>query len=169
MPLLLATVDSSWWGITGNSYISQYGSNWSEFPNMFAGDSCNASRNRLWQRSICSSWDYTCTLRDAATKWDDVISQTPQNGTTTWLRGIAFGVVNGSGLFVAVGDSGTILTSSDGSAWQKQPTPLGQNINFLAIAYANNEFVVTTSGNAATVLKSSDGMTWKQNMGSSAI
>jgi hypothetical protein len=36
------------------------------------------------------------------------------SGTSNWLL---FGVTYGNGLFVAVGDGGTILTSPDGVSW----------------------------------------------------
>ena len=61
-----------------------------------------------------------------------------------------------SGLFVAVGDNGTILTSTDATTWDNRSyeTP----IRLRAITYANSTFM--TVGNLdEIILSSSDGIT----------
>ena len=63
-----------------------------------------------------------------------------------------------SGVFVAVGDSGNILRSTDnGSSWANASTPLGSGI--YAVTFGNNTFVaVGTEGN---IVRSTDnGTTW---------
>jgi hypothetical protein len=75
------------------------------------------------------------------------------------LRGVTYG----SGTFVAVGDSGTILTSPDGVTWTIATS--GTNSDLSGVTYDNGIFVAlgknkghpTTGG---TILTSPDGLTW---------
>src|SRR5207249_3387628 len=55
--------------------------------------------------------------------------------TGNQLRGIAFG----DNLYVAVGDYGTIMTSSDGSHWAQQPSSGKEHLSELT--YGNGVFV----------------------------
>jgi len=61
-----------------------------------------------------------------------------------------------SGLFVVVGDSGTILTSSDGTTWTSRTS--GTSNGLFIIFYGNCTFVAV--GYSGTILTSSDGTTW---------
>ena len=61
-----------------------------------------------------------------------------------------------SGLFIAVGASGTLLTSSDGTTWTAQTSGTSKNIN--NVHYGNSSFIGV--GDNGTVLSSSDGITW---------
>ena len=61
-----------------------------------------------------------------------------------------------SGLFVVVGDSGTILTSSDGTTWTSRTS--GTSNGLYNIFYGNSTFVA--EGHSGTILTSSDGTTW---------
>ncbi len=66
------------------------------------------------------------------------------------------GVTYGNGTFVAVGDTGTILTSSDGVTWT---TRTSGTTNYLdGVTYGNGTFVAV--GDTGTILTSSDGVTW---------
>jgi hypothetical protein len=48
----------------------------------------------------------------------------------------------GNGIFVAVGESGTIMTSPDGINWSVRHTALSSdNIRFSSVAYGNGVFV----------------------------
>ena len=60
-----------------------------------------------------------------------------------------------SGMYVVVGQSGTILTSTDGTTWSSQTSGTTQNLN--GVSYGNN-FIVTEGYNG-TILTSSDGTT----------
>ena len=62
----------------------------------------------------------------------------------------------GDSIFVAVGESGAILTSSDGTAWTSRAS--GTNHSLCDAAYGNGTFVVV--GDGGTVLTSPDGITW---------
>lgn len=71
-----------------------------------------------------------------------------------------YGVCAGpSGEFVAVGDAGYIVRSSDGQSWEQQPSPVG--VPLYAAHYAAGRFVAC--GGVATapcVLTSTDGCAW---------
>jgi photosystem II stability/assembly factor-like uncharacterized protein len=60
------------------------------------------------------------------------------------------------GLFVSVGNSGTILTSTDGTTWTKRIS--GTSESLYGVTYGNGLFV--TVGIRGTILTSSDGTTW---------
>ena len=74
------------------------------------------------------------------------------------------------GLFVAVGDNGTILTSPDGTTWTQRtspPSPFGARVHLYDVTYGNGLFV-TVGGDNGTILTSPDGTTWaKRNSGTS--
>ena len=59
-------------------------------------------------------------------------------------------------MFVTVGDSGTILTSPDGTSWTKRTS--GTSEYLFGVTYGNGLFV--TVGNSGTILTSTDGTTW---------
>ncbi|MFC5404740.1 immunoglobulin-like domain-containing protein [Cohnella soli] len=66
------------------------------------------------------------------------------------------GITYGNNTFVAVGISGTIITSSDGTSWTNQTSGTPNQLN--SITYGNNMFVAV--GAAGTIITSSDGMSW---------
>jgi hypothetical protein len=59
-------------------------------------------------------------------------------------------VTYGNGLFVAVGEGGTILTSPDGVSWTRQTS--GTYYPLHGVAYGNNTFVAV--GEYSTILTS---------------
>ena len=61
-----------------------------------------------------------------------------------------------SGLFVSVGNSGTIIISSDGITWTFSTS--GTSSILWGITYGNSTFV--TVGDSGTILTSSDGTSW---------
>ena len=66
--------------------------------------------------------------------------------------------------FVAVGDSGTILTSTDGTSWTSRTS--GTTSNLVGVTYGNSKFLTMTSpmdngsNSTATVLTSANGISW---------
>ena len=62
-----------------------------------------------------------------------------------------------SGLFVAVGASGTLLTSPDGTTWTSRTSGTSNNLRSFAFDGSSTGVVVGYSG---TVLTSTDGITW---------
>jgi hypothetical protein len=90
-------------------------------------------------------------------------SNSPADGLDHWhwrnplpqgnsINSVAFG----NGRFVAVGDFGTVLTSTDGLSWSVQD-PLG-GPGLRKVTYGNGLFV--SVGDAGTILTSSDGSNW---------
>ena len=65
-----------------------------------------------------------------------------------------------SGLFVAVGDNGTILTSSDGTAWTSRTS--GTSNGLYNIFYGNSTFVAV--GHSGTILTSSETINWQLSL-----
>ncbi len=86
----------------------------------------------------------------------------PGAGTTLTLRTSGANdlnsVAHGSGLFVAVGERGTILTSPDGVSWTARAS--GTDEWLWGVAYGNGRFVAVGGGGA--ILTSPDGVTWTQ-------
>jgi len=66
------------------------------------------------------------------------------------------GVVYGNNIFAAVGQGGTILTSTDGTSWTSRNSGTGKVLR--DITYDNNTFVVV--GRDGTILTSTDGTSW---------
>jgi hypothetical protein len=77
---------------------------------------------------------------------------TRTSGTTNNLTSVTYG----NGLFVTVGDSGTILTSPDGKTWTERTSGTGHNL--WGVTYGNGTFVAV--GYAAIILSSTDGIIW---------
>jgi len=72
--------------------------------------------------------------------------------------------VKTEGLFVTVGHSGTILTSSDGTSWTERTS--GTSMSLRGVTYGNGLFV--TVGDRGTILTSSNGISWtKRTSGTS--
>jgi len=81
------------------------------------------------------------------------------------LYGISHGLINGNGLFVAVGTNSTIVTSPDGTNWQQQIAPPGSSLS--AVAAGPGGFVAvgadTATGTINVILTSPDGTNWSAN------
>lgn len=75
------------------------------------------------------------------------------SGVSEVLRGVTFG----AGRYVAVGESGSILTSTDGVFWS--PAVSGTDLALHAVAHAEQGFVAV--GALGTVLWSDDGLAWQ--------
>ncbi len=78
------------------------------------------------------------------------------SGTTNNLRSVTW---TGTQL-VAVGDLGTILTSSDGATWTMRSSPVtnSSTSNLLSVIWTGSQIV--TVGTFGTILTSPDGITW---------
>lgn len=74
-------------------------------------------------------------------------------------------IVLESGLFVAVGDSGTILTTNDPSIWSTERNS-GTTNNLNSICYGPRYVVV---GDLGTILTSEDAVTWTQQNSTTTI
>ena len=74
------------------------------------------------------------------------------SGTSNILVGVTYG----NSIFVMVGQSGTILTSSDGTSWDNRTS--GTSNGLYGVTYGTSTFVAV--GHYETILTSSDGTTW---------
>lgn len=74
------------------------------------------------------------------------------SGTDHWF----FGMTYGNGIFVTVGDFGTILTSPDGVAWTERDATVTNHL--YGVGFGNNTFVAV--GTLGKILTSPDGTTW---------
>ncbi len=105
-----------------------------------------------------------------------VVSRDTQNWTPITALPVSFPfapglnrVTFGAGLFVAVGDSGMILTSRDGANWVSQSSTVGSR--FFCVTYggpakfvAFAESVCDGNGFVTPVVTSQDGTNWTQRM-----
>jgi hypothetical protein len=69
-------------------------------------------------------------------------------------------VTYGNGLYVAVGDAGTILTSLDGTSWTYRTFADGPGLK--SVIYGNHQYL--TVGNSGTALSSPDGIAWTSHV-----
>jgi hypothetical protein len=99
------------------------------------------------------------TLPDAGGGWLYTDSQT-KNGITTWLRGVAYGLVSGNPLFVAVGESGTILTTEDGSTWTGRSAGIVTDLRGVAYGLVSGNPLFVAVGASGKILTSPDGKLW---------
>ena len=76
------------------------------------------------------------------------------SNTTSSLNAVTFG----NGLFVAVGDNGTIVTSPDGETWT--PRVSGTTDRLPAIAFGEGRFVATRANRDVPAISSADGIIW---------
>ena len=92
---------------------------------------------------------------NAGSSWDNMTTglspYTAPSGSLS-LRGVAFG----NSTFVAVGQSGTILTSTDGETWTSRTS--GTSNYLYDIAFGNSTFVAV--GQSGTILTSTNGTSW---------
>jgi photosystem II stability/assembly factor-like uncharacterized protein len=92
---------------------------------------------------------------DSGVTW----TQRTSNFGTNAVYSIAFG----NGIFVAVGDAGTITTSTDGITWTARTANMGTNAMY-KVVYANSLFVAVGQGGGTTntggITYSTDGITW---------
>ncbi|MBI3414174.1 MAG: hypothetical protein HY043_02450 [Verrucomicrobia bacterium] len=82
----------------------------------------------------------------------------------TWSRIFAtipalWNVAYGSGTFVATGQAGTILTSTNGPSWTVEDSHTTSSL--YGVTFANNQFVAV--GENGTVITSPDGFTWQNH------
>ncbi|WP_158277428.1 hypothetical protein [Opitutus sp. ER46] len=83
-------------------------------------------------------------------------AQTTWTTVTSHTQNDLWGVCHGGGQFVAVGVGGTILTSTDGSAWAARDG--GTSEWLLAVTYGGGQYVAV--GNNGAILTSPDAATW---------
>ncbi len=99
------------------------------------------------------SGSFSLTVSGAGSSLSNSVWTAGTSGTTNNLLDITFG----NSTFVVVGDSGTILSSSDGISWSTRTS--GTSSILTGVSYGNNIFVAV--GTSGTILTSADGTDWK--------
>jgi hypothetical protein len=93
---------------------------------------------------------------------DQFDNLTPRfSGTSQSLQSVAFG----NGVYIAVGDHGTILYSTDTVTWIPQVS--GTTNRLYGVKYGSNGFVavgVSAPGVSSTILNSTNGITWTRQI-----
>jgi len=98
---------------------------------------------------LCSLASLTTADAQTQNPWTSRVS-----ASTDSLSGAAYG----AGLYVVVGDGGTIVTSPDGVTWTKRTSTTTNSLR--SITFGGGRFVAV--GAVGTVLSSADGITWKK-------
>ncbi len=83
---------------------------------------------------------------------------TVNSGTTRTLRHVDHYTLAGQGFFVATGQGGTLLTSTNGLQWIARET--GTSVNLVGSAVGGPGIIVT--GEDGTLLGSADGVAWER-------
>lgn len=86
------------------------------------------------------------------TGWDCLLADSTSEANTNTLRAITLH----AGRFVAVGDSGTVMLSTNGTQWFRQPTPAQSAL--YGVTTSEDQFVAV--GDGGCVLLSTNGSEW---------
>jgi PKD domain len=144
-PVAISTDGSTWTATQLGNNQRVYGGVWDGTQFLLAGEDYNFTAPVGWAGCV-----FTSTTANAGS-WTQRIFSGPQ------LNGIAFG----NGIYVAVGDNGTIRRSTDGITWLLVTS--GTTNTLSSVSYGGGTFVavgyVPNNGDS-TILTSSDGLTW---------
>lgn len=92
------------------------------------------------------------SARAQDTGWDCLLRDSTPEANANNLHGITFALDR----FLAVGDSGTVMVSTNASEWFRQPTPTQSSL--YSVAAGEGQFVAI--GDAGCVLRSTNGYDW---------
>lgn len=92
---------------------------------------------------------------NSGVSWSKVTSFTPAPPVRNFSS-VTFAKTAGGNFFVAVGESSTIYTSPDGSAWTKRTAPPGITLQ----SVSSNGVAVAAVGQLGKIIVSTDGITW---------
>ena len=163
-------------GNNGTAYISTDGKTWTSdtMPTMTPPNpnpnlnGITATGNLL--KGVAVGDGGTILMRDDSS-WFQQTSVTTNN-----LNGVAFAYTsglntdgsnnNGIPLLVAVGDSGTIVTSPNYADWTLRTSTTTKNLN--GVTYGGNSQFVAV-GESGTILTSPDGVTWRSQTLSTTV
>ncbi len=143
-------------GVIGSSYD---GSNWSmQYVRSDAGAGIaygNGVYVLVGNYNSVEGWEYYDIWASTnGTNWTSALYQFDPGWL--YLRGVTYG----NGRFIAIGESGTIFSSSDGFNWTEHS---GDTNAFpTGIAYGDGLFVATSGSSQGAIISSSDGLVWTQ-------
>lgn len=112
-----------------------------------------------WLEAVAASPDLAMAVGDNAavfTSTDGTVWQRQSPPFNAWLRSVAYGTPNGTGMFVVVGESGFVATTGDGVQWQSQ-TLSSADLN--RVAWFSGEFWIL--GDSGAAFQSSSGTAWQ--------
>jgi hypothetical protein len=128
-------------------YVSPDGNSWEYSP----GPIMDVLFSMTYGKSQFVAVGYSSSSGKISTSLDGTTWTDRTSGTSSALRSVTFG----DSQFVTVGDRGTILTSSDATAWTPQGAPAN---NLYGVAYGNNIFIAV--GDSGAILTSPNGIAW---------
>ncbi len=135
-------VDTDYLGYSGLGYTST--------PSVIISDS-NSKFLSISRTSNTSCYQTSSALGSAWTAGGNL-------PTTTW-SGVAYGVVSGTPIFVAVGSTANAASTGDGTSWTGRTIPTLGAGTYSDVVFGNGTFVAISTGNNATAI-SSNGTTW---------
>lgn len=155
-------------GQSGVYVVSNDGTSWA--PNTDVSNS-NFTAVALINNTTIAFGQFSCVILAGGVR-----TEVLQNGTwrysitatsATNPRAIAY---NGTNLYVAVGQSGAILSSSDGQSWVGRYSGITANLD--KVQWVNGNFIAmgpTGGGANISLLSSTDGITWTGRMSGTGI
>ena len=133
----------SYWGKTTCSAITQY-----------INDICS-----VYSDNLCVAVGYAGCIATApytsSSTWTVRTS-----GTSNQLNRIIHETLDTSGLYVAVGNSGTIVTSTNGTTWTVRSSGVSNHLNSVAFRSASGQQLFVAVGNSGAIVTSTNGTTW---------
>jgi hypothetical protein len=105
-------------------------------------------------------WELATYTSPDGTYWTERYDSNSGSGSTIRLNDVA----HGGGYYIAVGDDGAIVRSTDGVSWSTNAS--GTTIDLAGISYGDGTFVVVgadSGGGPAVVLTSADGLSWSNH------
>jgi hypothetical protein len=129
--------------------------NWSALSNPAPGVSLNAVADTGGTYVAAGAGGEILYSADYAVTWAAQTSGTGNNLNA--LYGFA------TGIFVAAGDSGTILTSGNGVNWTTQASGTGSNLRGVTYGAANGIGYYVAVGDGGTLLTSNNAVNWTPN------
>ena len=126
------------------AYISTTGTSWTAITGGIIPTSINIVYGNGIYVMLGNSSGYGVATSTNGTTWVTYPNAIKNAGITTNvdMRDITYA----DGLFVAVGNLGTVLTSEDGINWTKKTSPNFGTTYFYSVCYGNGKFVITGSG-----------------------
>lgn len=144
----LVTNGSSLLAIGRHVYHSTTGEDWTMTPGFGDPLMVQANLKATWAGSQYIAVTGASIYRSSdGTNWQNVNAAVPG-----LLRGVAYG----PSIVVVVGDSGTVLSSTNGSAWTAHP--LGTKVGLYDIAWDSQYFRAV--GDSGVIFSSPNGITW---------
>lgn len=113
-----------------------------------------------------SGWEQTTYTSPTGISWTERYDSDSGSASNVRLYDVAYG----SGVYIAVGDNGTIVRSTDGLSWN--PVASGTSTDLYGVSYGDSTFVIVGDEGGSTahvVLTSTNGLSWADHSSGSSI